>query len=531
MNTPPGQLSPRMHPGAVLMSPNGSYLNGTNNASTANGSNLSNKNNTGVNMQGHYLPRSTLDDLIENTDHPLSPTTSNPSAQHMNGSYLDSFASPSQAPLDSDLISYQSQYHKKTSDPLSSTTNLSNNFIDANYGSSKSSTVVNFTQDVNQLIYWMEKLSVQQQNTVMDNLLSSLNEEVLQYTKLKLDSLIHTGYISPSPIGSPAMLAHNLNTSNNNNNNNNMINGFDLNNSGGTSNVLGSFMPLETTMSAPAMGPAVSMGTSPSLSMHTQPQMNSLDFIMGVNEQPAAYGSNVAPDYNNQQWGSTNPMVPSLSNGDQPNSSIYDFLTGNRPRSADPYKDKPQQFLNENNSGNNNNGVDAAGTAFHNSSSKYPNGNESFGNGASSSKNGGNSFMGKKLGIKNFLSGMKSGSSSSSSGPQQSSSDSSSSHTATVPSSASSANAGNQNQAMQPSNLTDVELLQNIPMWLKSLRLHKYTENLQQYNWEELTAMSDADLQKNGIAALGARNKLLKAFKIVLDCKEQGLIAKEAYEH
>ncbi|KAL6939991.1 hypothetical protein ACO0QE_003869 [Hanseniaspora vineae] len=497
MNTPPGQLSPRIHPGAVLMSPNGNYSTGTSGASTAN---LSHKKNTSVNMQGHYFPHSTLDDLIEKTDHPLSPTTSNPSAQHMNGTFLESFASPSQAPLDSDLISYKSQY-QNTNDPLGG------NIIDANFGNSKSSTVVNFTQDVNQLIYWMEKLSVQQQNTVMDNLLSSLNEEVLQYTKLKLDSLIHTGYISPSPIG-------------------NVINGFDLNSSAGASNVLGSFMPLETTMSAPAMGPAVSMGMSPSLSMHAQPQMNSLDYIMGVNEQPAGYVDSEYSKQQQQQWGSTNPMAPSLSNGDQPNSSIYDFLMGNRPRSADPFKDKSQQLLNEKNSGNS---VDAAAPAFHKPSSKYP-------NDTSSSKNsGGNSYIGKKLGIKNFLNGMKPGSSSSSStAPSQGSAhanESNSSHVAAVSSSASSATSSNQNQAMQPSNLTDVELLQNIPMWLKSLRLHKYTDNLKQYNWEELTAMSDADLQKNGIAALGARNKLLKAFKIVLDCKEQGLIAKEAYEH
>ena len=41
--------------------------------------------------------------------------------------------------------------------------------------------------------------------------------------------------------------------------------------------------------------------------------------------------------------------------------------------------------------------------------------------------------------------------------------------------------------------------------------------------------MTDEELEVKGVSALGARRKLLKAFNIVKDCKEQNLIDKSAY--
>ncbi|ODQ49099.1 hypothetical protein PICMEDRAFT_18969, partial [Pichia membranifaciens NRRL Y-2026] len=55
-------------------------------------------------------------------------------------------------------------------------------------------------------------------------------------------------------------------------------------------------------------------------------------------------------------------------------------------------------------------------------------------------------------------------------------------------------------------------LLADIPAWLKTLRLHKYTENLQHLRWQDMVALDDAALAQLGVSTLGARNKLLKSF-------------------
>jgi len=60
----------------------------------------------------------------------------------------------------------------------------------------------------------------------------------------------------------------------------------------------------------------------------------------------------------------------------------------------------------------------------------------------------------------------------------------------------------------------DVEerVLKDVPGWLRVLRLHKYTPNFEKYRWQEMVIMNDSDLSEKGVAALGARRKLLKAF-------------------
>jgi hypothetical protein len=64
---------------------------------------------------------------------------------------------------------------------------------------------------------------------------------------------------------------------------------------------------------------------------------------------------------------------------------------------------------------------------------------------------------------------------------------------------------------------TDPSLLNDIPAWLRSLRLHKYTENLSDVKGGvlELAKLTDADLEKRGVSAIGARRKLLKCFEQV----------------
>jgi len=68
-----------------------------------------------------------------------------------------------------------------------------------------------------------------------------------------------------------------------------------------------------------------------------------------------------------------------------------------------------------------------------------------------------------------------------------------------------------------PKNEEDVDpaLLTDIPAWLRSLRLHKYTPNFEGMRWEDMVMLDDAGLEAQGVAALGARRKMLKTFEIV----------------
>ncbi|KAI8991440.1 hypothetical protein BDF20DRAFT_831477 [Mycotypha africana] len=60
--------------------------------------------------------------------------------------------------------------------------------------------------------------------------------------------------------------------------------------------------------------------------------------------------------------------------------------------------------------------------------------------------------------------------------------------------------------------IVDMELLKDIPAWLRSLRLHKYNPIFADCKWQEMIKMTDEDLLKRGVAALGARRKMLKVF-------------------
>lgn len=69
---------------------------------------------------------------------------------------------------------------------------------------------------------------------------------------------------------------------------------------------------------------------------------------------------------------------------------------------------------------------------------------------------------------------------------------------------------GKRGGSRPPEDPTDPSLLQDIPSWLRSLRLHKYTDNLKDLQWAELVELDDAALEKRGVNALGARRKMLK---------------------
>jgi hypothetical protein len=81
---------------------------------------------------------------------------------------------------------------------------------------------------------------------------------------------------------------------------------------------------------------------------------------------------------------------------------------------------------------------------------------------------------------------------------------------------------GRRGSSKPPEDPTDPGLLQDIPNWLRSLRLHKYTDNLKDLKWQELVELDEAGLEARGVNALGARRKMLKVFEQVKEAKDGG---------
>ncbi|KAI8342772.1 hypothetical protein BC941DRAFT_448953 [Chlamydoabsidia padenii] len=70
----------------------------------------------------------------------------------------------------------------------------------------------------------------------------------------------------------------------------------------------------------------------------------------------------------------------------------------------------------------------------------------------------------------------------------------------------------------------DLELLQDVPAWFRSLRLHKYNAIFEPMKWQDIIKLSDAELEAKGVAALGARRKMLKVFEnIRAECDENNI--------
>lgn len=85
---------------------------------------------------------------------------------------------------------------------------------------------------------------------------------------------------------------------------------------------------------------------------------------------------------------------------------------------------------------------------------------------------------------------------------------------------------GRRGSSKPPEDPTDPTLLQDIPSWLRSLRLHKYTDNLKDMKWNELIELDDKALEQRGVNALGARRKMLKVFDQVRGMQRQNLRGK-----
>lgn len=83
------------------------------------------------------------------------------------------------------------------------------------------------------------------------------------------------------------------------------------------------------------------------------------------------------------------------------------------------------------------------------------------------------------------------------------------------------------------------DLLADIPAWLRSLRLHKYTHlfwpdptnpesTKKKWTYREMIMLSDQDLESLGVGALGARRKMLRMFEVVKkQMLEDGLLKPE----
>nr|CAG8452152.1 14882_t:CDS:2 [Entrophospora candida] len=66
----------------------------------------------------------------------------------------------------------------------------------------------------------------------------------------------------------------------------------------------------------------------------------------------------------------------------------------------------------------------------------------------------------------------------------------------------------------------------DVPAWLRSLRLHKYTQVFEGMKWQDIIELDDPTLEQKGVAALGARRKMIKEFDKVKEAmKENGLSA------
>ena len=74
---------------------------------------------------------------------------------------------------------------------------------------------------------------------------------------------------------------------------------------------------------------------------------------------------------------------------------------------------------------------------------------------------------------------------------------------------------GRRGSSKPPEDPTDPALLKDIPNWLRTLRLHKYTDNLKDMQWQDLVMLDDAGLERRGVTAKGARSKLLKVSNLV----------------
>jgi hypothetical protein len=75
--------------------------------------------------------------------------------------------------------------------------------------------------------------------------------------------------------------------------------------------------------------------------------------------------------------------------------------------------------------------------------------------------------------------------------------------------------AGNGSSVKKDEEDFDPAVLHDVAGWLRTLRLHKYTPNFEGMSWKDMVVMDEQALEAQGVAALGARRKMLKTFEVV----------------
>ncbi|KAG2223009.1 hypothetical protein INT45_012308 [Circinella minor] len=73
----------------------------------------------------------------------------------------------------------------------------------------------------------------------------------------------------------------------------------------------------------------------------------------------------------------------------------------------------------------------------------------------------------------------------------------------------------NNSNNKKASETVNMELLEDVPAWLRMLRLHKYNHIFENMKWQDMIKLSNDQLEAKGVAALGARRKMLKVFETV----------------
>ncbi|EJS41541.1 vts1p [Saccharomyces arboricola H-6] len=509
----PYNMSRGAHPGAVLLSPQSSAINNNSNTGSNNGNNNQSNPSMATNVLSPQSHSMSLNDMLDQQSFMLDTTgtRAQPLQQQQQQASLPALniQTISSTAAGSAIVSPMMQSPKALQSTLSSTSmyldsfqRSSNNILGLPSQTGQmplqqsrqpqqqpqhapqnndSNVSLNFNQDTNQLCSWISMLNSSQQNAVMDNILSILNDDVLKYTKLKLDTLTTTSFISPQlpAIASPIP-----------NRDDTQILNIDsvfssspiTNDSEKTDNLLyqnWSPQPHSIPITQPIYDNFTDLNQR---SKSADPHVNSAPNGMPVQKQ---FNNGNSTKYKKLPSENSNYLSHSIS------SSHSYFQPKKRSNMGNEYNSHHHHSLHH---------------PLHNTTSYFSNSPRS--SGTELSKSNQNLF--------NNINGHPSNGAG-----------------ATSPTSISTSSNGttplSSNSSMNPKSLTDPKLLKNIPMWLKSLRLHKYSDALSGTSWIELIYLDDETLEKKGVLALGARRKLLKAFGIVIDYKEHDLIDKSAY--
>ncbi|KTB02508.1 Protein VTS1 [Nakaseomyces glabratus] len=483
------------HPGAVLLSPQSSSLNII--------------DTTVGNAMSPTVPSSAASSIFFNDFGLDSSTNLNKSAMNANSNRpMTTIPLSSNSTSQSYTLSFQQENKKTNSNSTlnnvnnglvtaGSVSNSHNNiFLDSflshdntmqpnnssnNNNNQNANNSLNFNTDVNQLCTWMSMLTANQQSVVMDNIISVLNESTLNYTKMKLDTMFGTTSSSPTSAEAMQNLGQPKENGNQNSNQNNIAS------------------PIPSTLDSVFANNSMKylQSQSTSGSNHFHQAFNSKGSSMNWSSQ-ASNIQNPAYDYLNdyrQRPKSAEPPLSHQTHYQPSNLSISQF--------------KPQNSNGNSSNTNTNRNLNNINTSNNNSTAN----NNNIGSNNTKRMNDitNSADVPVTSSFQNLTLNNQNGSTTTSSNNGNSSSGASS------------------NSSMNPKSLTDPKLLNNIPIWLKTLRLHKYSDILNDLSWEKLIYLEDEDLLKRGVLALGARRKLLKAFTIVRDYKNRDLIDNSAY--